>query len=258
MKIVNAKKWNDIIPHVYSYGMGNVSEHKCRNSGDKKATYIYYVLSGEGSLKGRNVAAGQGFLVTADTSHICISSDEKPLNCFWVGLHGDGAYDFCQKHIPVDEDGFFVYGFKDELYEFVKDFFKVDTRISAVKSTSVFLNLLVLHEQKAEMKHANDYISMAKEYMKKNLHREISIREVADNLFINDRYLYNLFIKHENISPKNYLNQLKLEKACSMLASGDYSISEVAENVGFNNVFVFSRFFSKHMHMSPTTYREKH
>ena len=121
----------------------------------------------------------------------------------------------------------------------------------------MFTWLLSRHEQKKEPKHTNKYVHAAKDIMKENLHRETSIKEIAERLFINDRYLYNLFIRHEGISPKAYLNKLKLQKACSLLQSGGYSISDVAKNVGFNDVLVFSRFFSKHMHLSPSAYRKK-
>ena len=68
--------------------------------------------------------------------------------------------------------------------------------------------------------------------------------------------IYNLFIKYENISPKNYLSNLKLRKAKAMLTNTTLSISEIAISNGFSDVLYFSRYFSKKVGVSPGVYRK--
>ena len=110
------------------------------------------------------------------------------------------------------------------------------------------------HEKKEEF-YGNKYVIEAKKYIERNFHLKITVSEIAQALYIDDRYLYNLFIKHEGKSPKKYLNDLRLQNACSMLRTGKYSITEVAVSVGFSDVLAFSRFFSNHMKISPTLYK---
>ena len=118
--------------------------------------------------------------------------------------------------------------------------------------------MLMSHHQTAysNANNANKYIKNAKQYMKVNFHRKLTICEIADNLNISDRYLYNLFIKHEKISPKKYLNNLRLNHACNMLKNKDFTITDVAFSCGFENVLEFSRFFSKNIHISPSAYKK--
>ena len=78
---------------------------------------------------------------------------------------------------------------------------------------------------------------------------------VADALGISDRYLYNLFIRHEGISPKQYINDLRIRSAKALLRDTEYSVTEIGESVGFGDVLTFSRFFSKFAGISPTAYR---
>lgn len=257
MRIVKSENWNEPIPPGCSFGIEENSEHAYWKFGERKSTFIHYVLTGEGVFDNKKVKAGQGFLVTANVPHMYHSSNENPWTYFWVGLGDENATPFCKKHLPLDENEIFNYNFRDELQIFAKDFFNENTKVSAIKSLSIFMWLLSMHEQKKEPKHNNKYVHAAIDIMKDNLHREISIKEIAESLFINDRYLYNLFIRHEGVSPKAYLNKLKLQKACALLQSGGYSISDVARHIGFNDVLVFSRFFSKHMHISPSAYRKK-
>ena len=77
MKIVNAKEWLDSVPQIYSYGIEDISEHAYWTFGERKNTYIHYVLTGEGIFNDKKVTAGQGFLVTANAPHIYKSSKEN-------------------------------------------------------------------------------------------------------------------------------------------------------------------------------------
>ena len=111
------------------------------------------------------------------------------------------------------------------------------------------------HEQQ-EKADGNKYIIEAKKYMQQNYYRSVSICEVAEMLHISDRYLYNLFIKYEKVSPKKHLNDLRLNRARELLKNHNMSVTEIATSVGFDDVLVFSKFFKKNMCISPTKYRK--
>jgi AraC-like DNA-binding protein len=83
----------------------------------------------------------------------------------------------------------------------------------------------------------------------------VSVFEVATSMNISDRYLYNLFVKQEGVSPKQYLTALRLSNAKRLLRETGHSISEIAVSVGFPDVLSFSRFFARHTGSSPTAFR---
>lgn len=242
--------------YIMSFGMENNSQKAHWGSGSRSQIIIHYVLKGHGYYNKKKVKEGEGFYIPAGKVHEYKSSKENPWEYFWVILNGKMADEICRKYIDVNENGIFKYNFKEELYYFADNFFKTQKNITAVKAMGVFLLLMSRHEKKEEI-HSNLYVINAKKYMEQNIFRNFTICEIADILHINDRYLYNLFIQYEGISPKKYLNKLRVEKACEMLKFMECSITEVAVSTGFNDVLTFSRFFSKHMKESPTTYRMK-
>lgn len=60
------------------------------------------------------------------------------------------------------------------------------------------------------------------------------------------------------ISPKKFLTKILLDHACRMLINETDSIKEIAEKLGFNNEFYFSRFFRKQLGIPPGQYRNNH
>ncbi len=55
-----------------------------------------------------------------------------------------------------------------------------------------------------------------------------------------------------------YLHDLRLSRACALLAAGETSIAGICFEVGFNNLANFNRQFRAHKGMSPSEYRRRH
>ena len=122
MRIVNCENRIEHLPSGCSFGIEENPKHAYWKFGERKSTFIHYVLTGEGVFDNKKVKAGQGFLVTANVPHMYHSSNENPWTYFWVALGNDDATAFCKKHLPLDEDEIFNYDFRDELQTFAKDF----------------------------------------------------------------------------------------------------------------------------------------
>lgn len=68
-------------------------------------------------------------------------------------------------------------------------------------------------------------------------------------------YFKEIFIKEYGMPPVKYVTMLKLDKAKELLITGHYTISEIAEICGFENIYYFSTVFKKHFGVSPKNYR---
>lgn len=68
-------------------------------------------------------------------------------------------------------------------------------------------------------------------------------------------YFKKLFIEKYGCPPVKYITQLKIERACELLQAGKFSVSEVAELCGFENVYYFSNVFKKCKGVSPKNYK---
>jgi len=82
--------------------------------------------------------------------------------------------------------------------------------------------------------------------------------EVAEKCGIDVRYLSVLFKRYCHISPSQYLQRLKLNKAANLLLTTDLAIKEVAYRVGFEDPYHFSKNFKELHGQSPNHYRKNH
>ena len=241
--------------YIKSFGIEDDYKKAGWGRGSRNEVILHYVLSGEGYFNGELIKAGEGFFILPGQMHEYHSSDSNPWSYFWVILNGNRAQSLCVECIKPDEYGKFIYNFKEELKSFAYSFFGSQKRISGIKALGIFMLLMSYHETD-ELLYGNKYVNEAKKYMEHNIFRNISVVEIADNLHISDRYLYNLFIENEGISPKKYLNNLRIETACKLLKDKEHSITEIAVSVGFKDVLTFSRFFAKNIGESPSSYRK--
>lgn len=65
------------------------------------------------------------------------------------------------------------------------------------------------------------------------------------------------FKNETGVSPKKYLNSLKIEKAKMFLSTTNLSVTTIALNLGMDDPFYFCNFFKKNTGKSPSEYRNK-
>lgn len=92
-------------------------------------------------------------------------------------------------------------------------------------------------------------------YMEHNLTRRLTLAELARVVHLQPTYFSNLFSEHMGIPPMQYLNRRRVERATALLFQGNAMMDEIAEAVGFSDVYYFSRTFKRFMGLSPSQYR---
>ena len=73
----------------------------------------------------------------------------------------------------------------------------------------------------------------------------------ADMCYMSEVNFRRLFREHTGKSPIEYRNDLRLEKARALIQSGEYNVSESAEEVGFLNLSFFIRLYKKRFGCTP-------
>lgn len=97
----------------------------------------------------------------------------------------------------------------------------------------------------------NESLKRAIAYIRLNYKKNISIMDVAATAGVSARYLRKLFATYLNLSPLDYLNQLRINKAVELLKNCQLSIKEVCFACGFKSPQYFSRAFKQQMKISP-------
>jgi AraC-like DNA-binding protein len=98
-------------------------------------------------------------------------------------------------------------------------------------------------------------ISKVCRYIEENLSRKISLTDVALLVNMSESAFSHFFKKKTGISFITYVNNLRVAKACDLLASTSLSASEICYDCGFNNKSNFIRIFTKRKNMTPIEYR---
>lgn len=78
---------------------------------------------------------------------------------------------------------------------------------------------------------------------------------VAEKLHLSERTLRRRFHRLMGISVHEYMIQLRLQKASALLWGTDLPINEIAEQLGYRDIYFFSRQFRNRMQVTPTEFR---
>lgn len=96
------------------------------------------------------------------------------------------------------------------------------------------------------------------DYIALHISENLKVSELASYFGYNKKYLPSFFRKHSGITVKQYILQTKMEFAKAELSDTNHSISQVAYNIGFNDVHNFSIAFKKITSLSPSDYRNSY
>lgn len=84
---------------------------------------------------------------------------------------------------------------------------------------------------------------------------ELTNLSISKELNISEVYFRKLFVKHFNISPKQFILDYRIQKAKQLLSEGVLKISIISTMCGFTSQYHFSRIFKQHTGLTPTEYR---
>lgn len=228
--------------------------------GMQRLYLIHYVITGKGYFNKHPVAAGQGFLITAAMS-ACYYPDEKdPWSFLWVVSDDDKMQYFFDRYRANPETHIFSYNTDTVLP--LRDTLLKNNNSCYASTVMLEFFLRLFNRQKAEQplgkSNAALYCRHARRYIESNLFRPIRITELTHLLGITQPYLYRIFMERFHMSPKQYINNCRVDVACRMLTETDSSVTEIANSVGYDNILDFSRFFKRQTGLSPLHYRKNH
>lgn len=96
-------------------------------------------------------------------------------------------------------------------------------------------------------------------YIIQNYNKPLTLEDVAEQAFMTPHAFCRYFKKHTRHTLVTFLNKIRVNEACKMLTSGNFSgISEVAYTCGFNSITNFNRVFKSTTGRSPRSYTEQY
>ncbi|MBE6702324.1 MAG: AraC family transcriptional regulator [Ruminococcaceae bacterium] len=95
------------------------------------------------------------------------------------------------------------------------------------------------------------------DWIEQNYADRITLTELAAVAGSTEKYLCRFFKEYTGNSPVEYINRLRVERACLSMAAGDRSITEIAMDSGFNDISYFCKIFKRYKGVSPREYRRR-
>lgn len=250
----------DIYPIQYG-------EEQCKSSHSfgpcMRSNYlIHYVYSGEGIFKTENAEyrlhKNQMFLIMPNQLTYYRADENNPWLYRWIEFGGSmvpkilKSSGLCEQ-LPIRDDEQMITG--NALSDIVlsKDMHFTDL----MQKFWGFISAMSVHDNMSQNTSIHKYIDKAEIFIKTNVHKKISVSDVAAYVGIDRSYLSRLFQTHKNTTPQQYIISLKMNVAAQYLQNTDISISEAAYSVGYTDTHVFNKAFKTRFGISPSAWRCK-
>ena len=235
-------------------------------------TELFYVVDGKGefNIQGQRfpVKPNDFVIINPQVEHTELSSPDEPLEYIVLGIRGLSFSNLT----PVSEGGhpFSFFNLRDEQKDILR-YLNAMVQEATSQSMSYELvchNLLeillikILRHQHFDLEvgkqsKATKDISFIKHYLETYYHESIQLEDLASMTHLSRFYISHSFKKEIGMSPMEYLIDIRIKESKILLRTTNYSISQVADIVGFTTPTYFSKQFRKSTGISPTDYREQ-
>ncbi len=230
---------------------------------------FHYVVAGEGFLEmaGQKYALKKGhiFYVPPGVQPLYYPSKEDPWTYIWLGFNGSSSGKFLSesgitKDTPIvkDRNDLVLKGLFEDIFERYQTSGFLDLKCLGL-AYQIFDALLCMSPKRSEapLNSKQRLINETKDFVANNYQFAITIDDIASSVGVTPNYLANIFASELSTSPKRYLTDFRMEKACLLLKTQGYKVKEIGLLVGYKNQLHFSSEFKKNLGVSPLEYRRR-
>ncbi|MGP7819533.1 response regulator transcription factor [Niallia sp. 01092] len=114
--------------------------------------------------------------------------------------------------------------------------------------------IIVFFKRISEKKKMN-IMSEIEKYLLENFHRDVKLQELSDYFYISREYISRKFKQEFQVNISDYLANVRIEKAKSLLKNSKLKIFEIANMVGYQDDKYFRKVFKKIVGLTPNEYR---
>lgn len=191
---------------------------------------------------------------------------EDKTEVYWVHFTGNDVKNILRKYGIKDDMRMFFTGTS---LEYEKIFKKMISELQRCQDDYEELLTLLMRqlfisihreltkERKLSDLYLDNEMDLAAQYFTENYSNDINIEEYARSRGMSISWFIRCFKKYTGTTPMHYIVSVRISNAQLLLETTQYSVSEIARIVGYDNPLYFSRLFRKQKGFSPSQYRKK-
>jgi len=240
------------------------SSFKC-HKGWRRVCRFFYVIKGTfkvKTVKGNNIEANSGDIIYLPSDVEYESEWLVGGECEYISLEciirkPDGM------EVIIGDDMHIICSDKTEkifksmlnMYEYFSSN-SISSHLRIISNIHSFIGDIIEDVEKQESKNISIVSTIYKGilYIEENYKKDILINDVARLCNMSESTFRRRFFSHFGMSPYDYINSLKIQKAKELLDSGMYSVKEVAAFLNFYDTSHFNKFFKKYCKIAPSLY----
>lgn len=120
----------------------------------------------------------------------------------------------------------------------------------------LYENNLLIREDGKNKDYRVDYVKKVISYIQENYKEKIYIKDLAEQINMNEQYFCRFFKKMIGKIPMEYVNEYRIKKTKELLKETDMKIVDICLECGFNNIGNFIKVFKKNTSINPIKYRK--
>lgn len=239
---------------------------------------LIYCVSGSGwyqagTAERQRVEANSYFILPAGKPHAYGADEDDPWTVYWLHFNGEHAHIYAQGAQRPQTVNPSIHSRISQRNNIFEEIFTTLSRNYSLESLRYVSSML--HYYLASMRYLQQYrdandqhelqcqtdedtiVTGAIHFLEENIEQHLTLREMATFAGYSVSHFSSIFRHKTGLSPINYFNRLKIERAAEMLISTDIRINQLCFKVGIDDPYYFSRLFTRIMGCSPQTYRRR-
>lgn len=245
------------------------------NSYNVKHDLVFHIVNeGQGVYTVNNktypLKANDGFVLKKGNHVFYTSSETDPWTISWIGIGGKNLNNYVQDTIVPSTD---VVRFEKDsivlkemksLVDFLsendpthhRDYLQLFSQLyKLLYAINYEFPLARLHNHSQNLTEST-LADIIYEYIYENFLRNISINAIAEHFDISRNHLFKVCKNRFGESPKQMIQELRMNQAAQLLSGSQMPIKEIANFIGYKDPFSFSKMFKGHFNYSPSEFRK--
>lgn len=251
----------DLYPTAFGYypqARGHAAERPVHDD-----NLLIYCVRGRAALTAEDrewtVHGGQVVVLRQGLAHRYRADDEDPWTIYWVHFAGSRAADYLRRSDGAPFDVVTNVGILTKVMTDFADL--LDARHSTYPQAAfvhaannlkqLVCYLAIPRPEAAEA----DMVDRANALMLERLAFGITLDELADEVHLSKHHFVRRYRALTGTTPLARFNQLRIHRACQLLDGTPHRVSRIADQLGFDDPYYFSRLFRRVVGLSPSEYR---